>query len=516
MAFTHDGRSLLLTGHMDSGIVGVRLMDLRTGAVKAEHVFPRHESITLSPDGVHYLASTHEEGTWLYRLPGRRLRRIVADTERQAVCFSSDGTHLLVAERVQGIARLTETRTGKVVRFLRLAGLIRANDRLLLTPGNRLILGFEYLFLSISRGEGTVMWCWDGQTGKRLTNMAGHLRAPLGVDFSRDGRTLEVFANQDGLYRWDTTGRLLSRKELRDEEEELALEKSFRPVQEKRAGKFRIALREGIRFDDLEDPKKVIEHGRGSMSADGRLLVWSDSFRELCLWEIDSGGIVYRFSATGAWGFFAPIGWKFATAMPSDLTVLLWDVRSLLSSEPARRGCDLSALWTDLASRDARCGQKAAWLLAGMPGAEVFLARRLRPVLPVAGQRLAPLLAELGSANFARRTAAERALASFHDAARLRLRQLHRPGNDLELRLRAGRLLGRLRPDAPERLREMRAVMALEVMGTPAARALLRRLAAGLPEAHLTREAQAALGRLPGLESEKGPPAAAVTGATRR
>ena len=45
-------------------------------------------------------------------------------------------------------------------------------------------------------------------------------------------------------------------------------------------------------------------------------------------------------------------------------------------------------------------------------------------------------------------------------------------------------------------LRRLRAVHALERIGSPEARALLRKLAKGMPEARLTQDAQDALRRL--------------------
>jgi hypothetical protein len=49
---------------------------------------------------------------------------------------------------------------------------------------------------------------------------------------------------------------------------------------------------------------------------------------------------------------------------------------------------------------------------------------------------------------------------------------------------------------AGERLRTLRAVEALELIGTPQSREVLRHLAGGAPEARLTREAEASLRRL--------------------
>ena len=69
-------------------------------------------------------------------------------------------------------------------------------------------------------------------------------------------------------------------------------------------------------------------------------------------------------------------------------------------------------------------------------------------------------------------------------------------GAPLEVRRRAGRILGGLQARSPERRREVRAVQVLECQGTAEARQLLRRLAEGAPEARLTQEARASLRRL--------------------
>src|SRR5262245_29414966 len=79
-----------------------------------------------------------------------------------------------------------------------------------------------------------------------------------------------------------------------------------------------------------------------------------------------------------------------------------------------------------------------------------------------------------------RETPAELAhLAATRDGAKSYLARSLRDSPDLEVRRRLERLLKPLEPRAPQRLRECRAVLALEARGTPAARRLLRLWAEG-------------------------------------
>jgi hypothetical protein len=125
------------------------------------------------------------------------------------------------------------------------------------------------------------------------------------------------------------------------------------------------------------------------------------------------------------------------------------------------------------------------------------LERRLLPVgRVVAADRFGKLAEDLASSDFATRQRAAATIVAFGEAARPLLLKEHHRSKDLELHLRLEQLLAQLSPRSPDRLREVRAVMALERCATPEARQLLRRLANGLPEALLTRQAKAALARL--------------------
>jgi hypothetical protein len=104
-----------------------------------------------------------------------------------------------------------------------------------------------------------------------------------------------------------------------------------------------------------------------------------------------------------------------------------------------------------------------------------FLGQRLRPVQPADKQRLARLIADLDSGQ-----------------------ALQVPGVSLELRRRLEPLLAKLlRPVTdPQQLQALRAIEALEHIGTVEARRVLVNLAKGAPEARVTQEANAALERL--------------------
>src|SRR5262249_34905620 len=101
----------------------------------------------------------------------------------------------------------------------------------------------------------------------------------------------------------------------------------------------------------------------------------------------------------------------------------------------------------------------------------------------------------LESASFREREKAVRAIEHLGIDAEATLRQVLQGNLSLEGRRRVEQLLDRI-TGSGEWLRAFRAVQAVEYSGTSEARHVLQRLAGGAPEARLTREAQAALGRL--------------------
>ncbi|MBI1914566.1 MAG: hypothetical protein HYS12_07485 [Planctomycetes bacterium] len=197
---------------------------------------------------------------------------------------------------------------------------------------------------------------------------------------------------------------------------------------------------------------------------------------------------------------FAPGGKVLATGS-NDTTVLFWGLAGPTGDgkQPAPGEKELQSLWADLAGEDAAKAYRAIWALVASPQQAVpFLRKHLKPAVPADAQKLKQLLADLDSPRFSVREKAIQELAKLGDLAEPGLRRVLEGKPSLEVRQRVERLLEQLQGPVvtPDRLREIRAVEALEHMGTAEARRLLKELAAGAAGARLTREATAADARL--------------------
>ena len=112
----------------------------------------------------------------------------------------------------------------------------------------------------------------------------------------------------------------------------------------------------------------------------------------------------------------------------------------------------------------------------------------------VDAQKVNGWIADLDSEQFAVRQAAAANLLKVGEQAVPALRELLASSPPLETRKRAEDLVNRLTGGTltSEQLRTVRAVEALERMGTPEARGLLQKLSEGAPGTLTTREARAA------------------------
>jgi hypothetical protein len=236
----------------------------------------------------------------------------------------------------------------------------------------------------------------------------------------------------------------------------------------------------------------------------------------IAVWEVATGQEVARFPGQLPWTWslaFSADGRTLA-ARGSDATILIWDLTGRRSADRSRSVAptanELVRCWDDLGA-EAPKANRAAWVLADAPAeAARLLGKRLRPIQAADAQQLQRLVADLDHDRFEVRRQATQELAALGDLAASALRRALADRPALETRRRLEHLLEKLEGPVTEAevLRPLRAVDVLELIGTPAAQAVLTRLAQGAPGARQTEQAKASLERLakrPGPDRARAP-----------
>jgi WD40 repeat protein len=433
-----------------------------------------------------------------------------------ALAFSPDGKTLAVgysSDKDKVTFRLWDVSTGQVTRVLRVQG--GCAGTVAFSPDGKLLAGGE---------AGGKVYLWDTATGKELHRLEREdpcAGVRYGIEFSPDSKW--VAAGGGKVAVWD----VVSGKKLRqwdanafyvafspDGRSLIAAGTYFPPqpvittsvcpmnpvlhLWELPSGKERCLV-------DWQVPYPGRAYFYQALSPDGRTLVTIGGRDQVCLWEVATFRPRRTLPPQDPAPYpvvFSPDGRTLATSTGRRY-VYLWDVLALSANEkvqaqqPSRN--ELEALWQDLGSDDATKGYGALCNLVHWPEHAVpFLRQRLQPIPKTQAQRIARLIADLDSQQFAVRQQATAELEQLGDAAERALQDLLAGKPSLEVRQRAERLLTKLR-DAPisgERLRVLRAMEVLEHIGTSAVRPILASLAQGAPEDPLTQEAKASLKRL--------------------
>jgi hypothetical protein len=226
---------------------------------------------------------------------------------------------------------------------------------------------------------------------------------------------------------------------------------------------------------------------------------------ELKLWHAATGAALR--TVEGCLGdtsaiAFAPDGKMVLTADQEEavLTETLTGLRRLTlgASQVARLDLDARQLWQELAQGDGSQAYRAMMTLVARPREAVtLLEKELKPVPETTPDRIARLVADLDSDQFATREQAARELQRLGDLAEGTVRGALQGQPSAEVRRQAQALLEKLDiARSPLRLRDLRAIEVLEAIGTAEARRVLHALTQGEQKVRLTQEAAAALDRM--------------------
>jgi hypothetical protein len=250
-------------------------------------------------------------------------------------------------------------------------------------------------------------------------------------------------------------------------------------------------------------PAKEFSHL--AFSPDGRFLA-AVSSDELRVWEVAGGYEVYRQGIKkellyehGCPLVFAPNGRTLALAL-RDTTITLWELPAKNLTAGARTPLvprRQDELWGDLLSSDAAKAYAALGEWLANPTEVVELFRQRIPIIkPLPAELIRRLIDDLDSDEFRRREAASRRLAELGPQADKALRVALAKSPSLEMRKRIETLLSARKDLTPNTLRNLRAIRALEQIGTASARELLAELAAGASNTRVAEAARSALERL--------------------
>jgi WD40 repeat protein len=478
LAFSPDGRTLA------SGAVLVRITLWDLDKRVPRHTFDAHHrgivTLAVAPDGKTAVTGSYydDEARLWDMATGKTLRRFPRPGVGLWQARFAPNGRTLALSHIQEIT-LWDVATAALQRQIKAQGRIVSLE---FSPDGKTLASQSI--------DDEKVHLWDVQAGRERLALSQKRGGSYYLAFSPTGERLA--STTDDLYLWDVaTGKLSYKAPCRGHyltysPDGLLLALYSEPIR----------IFEADTGKELASLKWRANHGglwSLAFSPDGRFLAMTE-LEKVRLWEIATRRDVHTFNGHRSWTTsvaFTPNG-KALLSGSEDATAVIWDMTPFAADKVENH----DTLWADMKDADRLKAYGAFCRLKRTPNETVaLLEKRLVPVRPVTSERLDALIRDLGSPRFAVREQASRDLEQLGDLAEQALRRTLSSAPLLETARRCEQLLVSL-PGSVEIARAIWAVRLLEVLGTPAARDHLRRLADGAGEARQTQHARLALQRL--------------------
>jgi RNA polymerase sigma factor (sigma-70 family) len=491
LAVSHDGKRLL-AGGMDNT---VHLWDLAQG--EELHTGQGHEGsvlgMAIASNGKTLVTASNDSTVRFWDLTKHTpIRRIKAGGPMYCVSASPKGD-VVAAGGAESTIHLWNMASGEEIKSL--AGPESGTNGLAFSPDQKLLAGVGIDELRL----------WDVATGEQLRNVRrpnsgkGQSLA-LCLAFSADGKILAVGGqSEQAISLYDVaqnretarlpTGRGVSSLAFSSTGRTLitAGVDSFVQIWEVASGKLRTSL------GPLHQLKTAIT--AVAITPDDRRIVVVPPSRQFRIFDTMSAEEIGKF--TGHRGMvhdlvFSPDGKRLYSGS-ADTTICVWDFAAQAKKTPTGAAnfaeAVLAQAWSQLADADAAVAYHAMGELCQSPKQSIQrINAKLHPTTEL-DKQIATWIRDLDSAEFAVRQKAASALeAVSHEAEPALLKALEK-NSSLEMALRVKKVLEKLRPLSPDRLRMLRALEILEYLGGEEARQIVEFLGQGAPDSWLTRQA---------------------------